>query len=401
VTRIKAGGDKGWAESSGKKYLGDATVPVGFSQPASDGDFQWQCRTGCLNIRVRIRDKDTKKVLPEARVQLTVKLAGESVTADAPSGVLCPALKDLAVGCGPTIQNVLLERKRDLDLYYWLPGVVKKTAATLYVSVRVPRYPTVNKSVALTLLPNVAFANTITLNRFLADDLLYNGVLLKGVAIGDFSSYCAKAIASLDAAAGTGITSEEQSAGLYIVGKAEEGLRALGKISVGPLTKLCGVLDLPKMAGRLNKAAAYRLWKSFRPPFGFPVHGLLGANRWSDRVLQQAFDFAGFYRAFNDGLVAYLYDRIDPSNPDPRKAGAPGPGSRLNLKIFEVSHRLPGGTVKDALYLTMTWKKGGEPPPVSYTAYAVDGYWPSCWLDPSVNNAEFTWFENSCKTNEP
>jgi len=32
---------------------------------------------------------------------------------------------------------------------------------------------------------------------------------------------------------------------------------------------------------------------------------------------------------------------------------------------------------------------------------AADGYWPGCWLDSKINNADFTWFENSCKTDEP
>jgi hypothetical protein len=398
VMRIKSGGDSGWVESSGKKLLGNPTVPVGFTQPTHNGDFEWQCRTGCINVRIRVRDAKTKKVVPVARVQLTAELAQRSVTDDAPNGVLCPAREDLAQDCGPTIQNVVLEQKRDLDLYYWLPGVVDQTNVRLYVSVRVPKYPTVSKTLSLTLKPNLAFSRTITLSRYHANQLLWYGSAMKGVALGDFSSYCAQMLASITGAVAPGVTAEERSATLYTEQKAEDALKKLGKTKGTPISKLCGAFDFPRLAAHLTKVAPMKLWTTFRPAFGFPVHGLLGANRYSDRVLQDIFGFSGFYGAFNDGLVAYLYDGVDLTNPS--TATNPSAGSRITLKIFEVSHRLPNGKVKDALYLRLTGVKARKKT-TPYEAYAVDGYWPSCWLDPKLNDADFTWFENSCKSDEP
>ena len=37
-----------------------------------------------------------------------------------------------------------------------------------------------------------------------------------------------------------------------------------------------------------------------------------------------------------------------------------------------------------------------------YTAYAEGGYYPGCWLDPKLNEAEFSVFDlNPCRTIEP
>ena len=135
VQRIKAAGDTGWTESSGKKYLGNAQMPVGFGQPTKNGDFCWQCRTGCFNIRVHVRD--AKSHLPPTklvRVKVTALFLGKPLDAldGSRHGTLCQARSKLSDDCTGKLLTSQIDRKTgNLDLYYWVPGVVKPETTVL------------------------------------------------------------------------------------------------------------------------------------------------------------------------------------------------------------------------------------------------------------------------------
>lgn len=384
IIRIKAAGDSSWAESSGKKLLGTAKVPVGFTQPTRNGDFLWQCRTGCLNVRIRVTDRETGKVVPSATVAVSVLAAPGTVTADAPNGVVCPALP-YAKGCGERIERAL-DGKRDLDVYYWLPGVIERTNARIYVQVRATGYPRLKKTQNVVVVANAPVKHTLTFGPSDADTLLWWGSLKRGLAFTDVGSYCAKAIDGLNDLAGGGVSAGYRSVIAQYAGKL-----------VKQLEKGCGLLDFGQLADKLNIITPWKLYLWFLPRFDVPRNGLLGTSNIINRPAQLILNFAGFFDAFNAGLVAYLYGNLDLTNPvTPSLQGNP-----LRLEIFEVSHRLANGKVKDALYLRFTGKQQGTPTPV-YTAYAEGGYYPGCWLNPKLNEAEFSVFDlDPCRTIEP
>ena len=166
---------------------------------------------------------------------------------------------------------------------------------------------------------------------------------------------------------------------------------------VKQLEKGCGVLDFGSLVAKLSIITPWKLYLWFLPRFDVPPNGLLGTSNVINRPAQLLLNFAGFFDAFNSGLVAYLYGNFDLTNPvTPSLQGNP-----LHLDIFEVSHRLASGKVKDALYLRFTGKKQGTATPV-YTAYVEGGYYPGCWLNPKLNDAEFSVFDlDPCKTIEP
>ena len=384
IVRIKAAGDSGWTESSGKKLLGNARIPVGFTQPTRDGDFLWQCRTGCLNVRVKVRDAKTGRAVPGATVSMSVLAAPGTVTADAPNGVVCPALP-YAEGCGERIEREL-GGKRDFDAYYWLPGVTERTNARIYVQVRAPGYVKAKRTQNVVVVPNAPIKHTLTFRPADETTLLYWGSLKKGLAFTDIGSYCDAILSGLNDLAG-GVA---PAGAISFIGTYAQKL-------VKQLEKGCGALNFGEIVDKLNFITPWKLYLWFLPRFGVPRNGLLGTSNIINRPTQLAFNFAGFFNAFDDGLVAYLYDRFDPTNPvRPSLQGNP-----LRLEIFEVSHRLASGKVKDALYLRFTGKQQGRPT-APYTAYAEGGYYPGCWLNPKLNEAEFSIIDlNPCKTDEP
>ncbi|MEW6581808.1 MAG: carboxypeptidase-like regulatory domain-containing protein [Actinomycetota bacterium] len=365
---------------SGKRFFGDKeALPVGFVA-SSSGLLPWSCRSGCVGFKVSIEDPKTRRPV-NARVFVTAELSGASVTKDAPKGVLCRSVDSyLQKHCDQAL-SIDLSQKRDLGFYYWVPGVIQPARVEIRVNVRAPGYKRVIKRETITITPNVAFRKTLRLNDYTAQQLLWYGSLSRGVAIGDWASYCKPMLDGISQVT-VGASAGEKAALLWAAGKAKK------------LADLCGKIPMPDLVGRLGPVGPWKLWTTFRPRFGFEPNGLLGGTTISDRAIQVILSYSGFFDAFTQGMVQYLYDGLDPLDPD---TSTPSPGSTIQLTVWEVSHRLPGGTVKDALYMKMAGvKRGRQTAP--FEAYVEGGYWPLCWLNPRLSSAGFTLLLNSCKS---
>ena len=119
----------GWSQKSGKSYLGKShDPPVGFTVAGRDGEFSRRCVSGCVNLRIAVTDGVTKKALSSANVRLSATVGGRPITPDSGNGVFCPTDQGATLdqGCAPSIVKNL-DHKRDLDVYYWMPGVVVDT----------------------------------------------------------------------------------------------------------------------------------------------------------------------------------------------------------------------------------------------------------------------------------
>ena len=401
LLRVKGKGDSNWAETSGKRFIGRFnTYPVGFLSSEPNGAFRYQCRTGCMNIRLRVKDAKTKKALDQ-RVQVTayVRVDGDVVTADSPDGVLCSAEKSPKDGCeGRTLVTAIPAGESDLDFYYWLPGVVETTKATLSITVRSKGYPMQRETRSLTLLPNVAHSASYTLNTAAADNLLWWGSAIKGISIVDFSSYCAQLLASLNDFSGSGLSAGERDGGKQLAENAEKKLETLGRIKSTPVGKACGVLDLPKFIQIAGKLAPWKLFTMYRLKLGIAPTGIMGNGQITSDFANSVINYAGFFDAFVGGLVNYLYDGFSVADPE---AALPHGRDKMTVKVWEISHRLPSGKVKDALYLSIGGSKSGRKISKPSADYVEGGYWPRCWLDPIRNTSTFTIFENACASTEP
>ena len=183
----------GWSLKTGKSFLGDKKVRVGFTVPQRNGEFTRQCVSGCINLRIRVTDGETHRLLPQALVTLTAKVGGTPITKFSRDGVFCRAdgTADIASGCSPTLK-VALDHKRDLDVYYWAPGVVDPTKIEITAEVTAAAYPKDGKDAAtVTATKNVAFFKRVKLTNTAIRNLNVMAPVVFGLGWADLADYCA------------------------------------------------------------------------------------------------------------------------------------------------------------------------------------------------------------------
>ena len=120
-----------------------------------------------MNIRLRLTDSETHKFIPTVRVTLEAKVGGKPITRFSRDGVFCPAdgTPSLADKCTPKF-SFLLDHKRDLDVYYWMPGVIDPTKIEITATATAASYPKAAKeNVTVTATPNVAFFKQVQAQR--------------------------------------------------------------------------------------------------------------------------------------------------------------------------------------------------------------------------------------------
>jgi hypothetical protein len=379
VSRVKLGDGVGWTQTSGKKFLPAGDVRVGFTTPHKDGDFARHCVTGCFNVRLAITDAKTHHFIPNAHVVVTAKLGAKAVTPFAKDGAFCRAgdAIPLDTGCAHTL-DVTLENQRTLDFYYWAPGVIEPTSVVLSISVKSPKYPKeTKKTVELTIKPNVAFAGEYTVQpgALLHLNTLAPIIFATGkIDIADYCGYAAKSLIKMSEA--------HFPAGL------RQALLKSTQLMSKAFKSGCSVVEMGAIIPKLKPVTGWILYWFFQDRLRVPPSGLVGNPRLINWGAQLALEYSGFFDEFLNGLQAWVYDGFDPADPDASLARA---DDHIKIKIYEVSYRGPSsrfGTVQDALYLTMSGTKRGEPVK-TFGAYVEGGYWPGCWLDPKLNREEF------------
>ena len=403
IVRINAGGDHGWTQTSGKKYLnkdGKHTyVPVGFGEPAKNGDFHWQCLSGCFNIRVQVRDAKTHRPPPDlALANVNILFLGHSVDPLDANGALCRADRPrLSYGCsGATLKADVNQKTGNLDLYYWVPGVVpaaKPSDAILNVEITSDGYPVAKAKTSLTIEPNVAFeSKTVTFRHASLDAIRHVvPVLIVGNVL-NVASYCGWFVTISNA-----IVSR-----LFDIG-IPDGYKNFftDVVGVSKLVKAaCSAFDLVDVLGDIKKAAAWSLYWYFGGQLGFPPSGLVGPPTLVSFLRQVAFEYSEFFDAFTGGLRSFYLDTA--SLLAPNQVGVDA-GDTLKLTIYEVSHRRANGALQDALYLVFTGTKHGtngmrDITPI--TNYVEDGYLPACWLNPKLNQQQVIVVDSACVSEE-
>ena len=387
ATRIFGPG--GWSQKSGKSYLGKAQdIRVGWTVPAKNGDFVRRCVSGCVNIRLRLTDSETHKFIPTVRVTLEAKVGGKPITRFSRDGVFCPAdgTPSLADKCTPKF-SFLLDHKRDLDVYYWMPGVIDPTKIEITATATAASYPKAAKeNVTVTATPNVAFHKQVKLSGSAIFNLNALAPIVFGIGLTDVADYCSAAAKAL-----TNLANDNVPAGLRnATVKLAQKLSKLAKSG-------CSFVEIPAIITKAKGVVGWLLYWDFQSRLGIPPSGLVGHPRLINWGAQILLEYSGFYDAFLNSLKGFLYADYDWSDPNANKLHT---SDRMKFTIYEVSYRGESsrlGSVNDALFVRMGGTRGaaadgsGGVAITPYEEYLTGGYWPGCWLDPSLNHEEF-WF---------
>ena len=318
---------------------------------------------------------------------LSAKVGGTPITKFSRDGVFCRAdgTAELGDGCAPTLK-VALDHKRDLDVYYWAPGVIDPTKIEITAEVTAAAYPKDAKdAVTVTATKNVAFFKRVKLTNAAIRNLNVLAPIVFGLGWADLADYCATAAKTL-----VEMSDANVPAGLRTAARED-------RPSSCPSSQ------------RARAACSSRRPSSPRPsPSSAGSSTGISSTAWASRrrgssatrgsinfFAQMLLEYSGFYDAFLNSLKGFLYADFNPADPD---ANALHHNDRMEFTIYEVSYRGPSsrlGNVHDALYVRMEGTRGaaedgsGGAPIAPYTEYVQFGYWPGCWLDPKLNHEEF------------
>lgn len=372
VTRVKNPGDADTSETSGKTFLGHPDINVGFRQPYGRDGFEWLCRSGCFNLKVSVHDARTGKFVPGVKLHVSSVVGGKIVTDDVPFGFFCPADDERDCSREITAKNL---QNADYRLYYWLPGVIDDSFAILTITAEAPGYDTATVKPTLKIRPNVAFDREITLGKL---DALFGSTVIPAYYAGEWaelSDYCEKIVE-------------------WVLGDKPGWTQLVAKGVAKAAKGGCNLAELPDVISNLKQVTGWATWVYFGNRFNFPSAGLVGKPNAFNHILNTIFEFSGFWKGFLGALRDWALAYPTAAEPDRH----PIAGDHLRLRIYEVSHKELDFKTRDALYIVLEGSRGGVAiPPAPIGVDAAGGYYPGCWLDPSVNR---TWFGNggSCPT---
>ena len=386
----------GWSQKSGKSYLGKShDPPVGFTVAGRDGEFSRRCVSGCVNLRIAVTDGATKKALSSANVRLSATVGGRPITPDSGNGVFCPTDQGATLdqGCAPSIIKNL-DHKRDLDVYYWMPGVVVDTNVTIKAEVDAPGRAGITRTVTLVAKPNVALESGFTITTTTRRVLTYLVPTVTGLGALALVDKCGLVVGAISS---------------VITPHMPAKLRTAAKQAIGTLKKLakagCNLAKAVAILTKLRATLGWIVFWTFENRLKIPANGLVGQPRLISFVAQLAFEYSGFFDAFMNGIRGYTYGDLDIDQADKPVARN---GDTMKIKIYETSYRLETsaytnvlGDVNDALYVKMYGRKSGKKID-PYEEPAIGGYWPGCWLDPAKNR--YKWYfwvgPNPCKVGD-
>ena len=388
VTRIFGPG--GWSQKSGKSYLGKAQdIRVGWTVPAKNGDFVRRCVSGCVNIRLRLTDSETHKFIPTVRVTLEAKVGGKPITRFSRDGVFCPAdgTPSLADKCTPKF-SFLLDHKRDLDVYYWMPGVTDPTKIEITATATAASYPKAAKeNVTVTATPNVAFHKQVKLSGSAIFNLNALAPIVFGIGLTDVADYCSAAAKAL-----TNLANDNVPAGLRnATVKLAQKLSKLAKSG-------CSFVEIPAIITKAKGVVGWLLYWDFQSRLGIPPSGLVGHPRlinWGAQILLEVLRVLRRLPQLAEGLPLRRLrlvrsQREQAAHERPHEVhDERGLLSRRVLAAREVQRR---PVRAHGRHQGSGWRDGSGGVAITpYEEYLTGGYWPGCWLDPSLNHEEF-WF---------
>jgi hypothetical protein len=342
---------------SGLVWTRGETPPVAFAKPSTG-----RCRTGCSNIDVYVQDANGDPV-KHADVTIDVPRVATNVVTTSDHGSICVGIAGPKVSrhCRPSLTGTKTDSKGRARFVYWLPGLAGKARAQLLV--RVEDYGDVQHAErSLVLNPNVALDSSHTLT------------VTEASAWNDASSE-SQTLSLIPSVACVSLTAA--------LGPIALGWHPFGLLQSVTLDKMCRDLgDIGTAIGITRGFAVLSEMYLSAAELGIATPGLGGISLQISNSGSLPFTISGSSAFFDtiDGVARSYWSDSG------RHFAA---GDRLELKVYEVSHRPLTGLPVKALYMVFSIKAGdggfGRTDNKLLEGGTAD-YEPDIWLDPDNKN---------------